>query len=712
MAWSPQQEQAIKAVKVWLRAKSSAQIFYLAGFAGTGKEQPLDAMIQTPMGPIRMGDIQVGDVICGATESTTVTGVFPQGTKPVYRVKFRDGSETRCGLSHLWKVQSLKDRAAGRWRVLPLADLISKGLRYDSGPYKWQIPLCRPVEFALPKPRFDAYTMGVLIGDGALGGSVVEFINPDRQIAERVAATLPKGMTMKETNYSSCPHFALQKEGSAYRNPWRQHLRELGVDCVSKLKFIPSEYLMAPIVDRVALLRGLMDTDGSCSGNRTSFSTSSPALAIDLVRLVQSLGGTAISKRYERDGSGEFQINVKTFFNPFFLERKAQEWSVSAKNPASRYIVSIEKVGYEPQQCISVAASDSLYLTDDFIVTHNTTLAKELAGGVKGKVLYGAFTGKAALVLRKKGCDGASTIHSMIYRKAESEEMGYDGDGAPVEDDDDNPRFIVNPQSPASTAKLIIIDECSMVDEELGRDLLSFGVKVLVLGDPAQLPPVKGDGFFTARDPDFMLTEVHRQAADNPIIRMSMTVREGGRLDYGAYGSSRVIRHSDLGQKIVLGADQVLVGLNKTRETVNTKMRRLLGFSGIYPVVGERLICLRNDKEKKLLNGGLWNVDKIEECTDSGIKMLVKSEDFPNEKPATVFVLNGFFTGREKDIPWPVRRGTQEFTFGHAITCHKSQGSQWENVLIFDESASFREEAKRWIYTAITRAADRVTIVL
>src|ERR687894_2958789 len=152
--------------------------------------------------------------------------------------------------------------------------------------------------------------------------------------------------------------------------------------------------------------------------------------------------------------------------------------------------------------------------------TGKTTLARHIAEGVEGEVAFGAYTGKAALVLRSKGCSEASTIHSMIYRSRESDEGG--------------PQFVLNRQSAAAKADLIIIDECSMVDEELGRDLLSFRRPVLVLGDPAQLPPVKGGGFFTEREPDAMLTEVHRQAQDSPIIRLSMAVRAGERLSFGS----------------------------------------------------------------------------------------------------------------------------------------------------------------------------------
>src|SRR6201995_3470482 len=153
--------------------------------------------------------------------------------------------------------------------------------------------------------------------------------------------------------------------------------------------------------------------------------------------------------------------------------------------------------------------------------TGKTTLARHIAENVDGKVLFAAFTGKAALVMRSKGCERASTIHSLIYKTRESGE--------------EVPSFDLWDEAPASKAALIVIDECSMVDAELGRDLMSFGVPVLVLGDPAQLPPVQGGGFFTEVEPDVMLTEVHRQAEDNPIIRLSMDIRDGRELDMGRY---------------------------------------------------------------------------------------------------------------------------------------------------------------------------------
>jgi exodeoxyribonuclease V len=330
--------------------------------------------------------------------------------------------------------------------------------------------------------------------------------------------------------------------------------------------------------------------------------------------------------------------------------------------------------------------------------TGKTTLARHIAEDVDGEVVFGAYTGKAALVLRSKGCTDASTIHSMIYRSRESDEGG--------------PLFVLNRQSPAAKADLIVIDECSMVDEELGRDLLSFGRPVLVLGDPAQLPPVKGGGFFTEAEPDVMLTEVHRQAQDNPIVHLSMQVREGGRLRPGVFGESRVIRRHQVDAEMVMKANQVLVGLNKTRRLYNTRIRQLLGFLDPMPAAGEKLVCLRNDKTKGLLNGGTWTIHALRTPQSDLIRMEVVPEEESRRKPVQVDVLRAFFEGAEESIPFIERRASDEFTYGYALTVHKAQGSQWNDVVLFDESFAFREHRARWLYTGLTRAAERITVVV
>src|SRR3712207_6081142 len=330
--------------------------------------------------------------------------------------------------------------------------------------------------------------------------------------------------------------------------------------------------------------------------------------------------------------------------------------------------------------------------------TGKTTLARHIAEGVDGAVAFGAYTGKAALVLRTKGCSEASTIHSMIYRSRESDEGG--------------PSFVLNRRSAAAKADLIVIDECSMVDEELGRDLLSFGRPVLVLGDPAQLPPVKGGGFFTEAEPNVMLTEVHRQAQDNPIVHLSMRVREGGRLEPGTFGESRVIRRREIDADQVMRADQVLVGLNKTRRLYNTRSRHLLGFRDPMPAAGEKLVCLRNDKTKGLLNGGTWTIQALRGIRNDYIRMDVLPEEETRRRSVEVQVLKQFFEGAEEEIPFILRRESDEFTYGYALTVHKAQGSQWDNLVLFDESYAFREHRSRWLYTGLTRAAERITVVV
>jgi exodeoxyribonuclease-5 len=330
--------------------------------------------------------------------------------------------------------------------------------------------------------------------------------------------------------------------------------------------------------------------------------------------------------------------------------------------------------------------------------TGKTTLAKHIAEGVEGEVSFGAYTGKAALVLRTKGCPDASTIHSMIYRSRESDEGG--------------PQFVLNRQSPVAKASLIIIDECSMVDEELGRDLLSFGQPVLVLGDPAQLPPVKGGGFFTEAEPDVMLTEVHRQARDNPIVHMSMKVREGGRLEPGVYGESRVIHRREVDAAMVMAADQVLVGLNKTRRLYNTRLRELNGYRAPMPAAGEKLVCLRNDKTKGLLNGGTWSIQALRGIRNDFVRMDVLPDDDARRRSVEVAVHKAFFEGTEEEVPFVLRRESDEFTYGYALTVHKAQGSQWDELVLFDESYAFREHRSRWLYTGLTRAAEKVTVVI
>jgi exodeoxyribonuclease-5 len=340
----------------------------------------------------------------------------------------------------------------------------------------------------------------------------------------------------------------------------------------------------------------------------------------------------------------------------------------------------------------------SIFRLFGYAGTGKTTLVKHIAEGVDGKVLFAAFTGKAACVMRNKGCHSASTIHSLIYK---AREIG-----------EETPSFELWNDAPASKAKLIIIDECSMVDAELARDLMSFGVPLLVLGDPAQLPPIHGGGFFTDGKPDAMLTEVHRQAQDDPIVRLSMEIRAGNPLAQGQYGETQVVRRDALDPKRVLDADQVLVGRNVTRRAYNARLRERRGFADALPLAGDKLVCLRNNRRKGLFNGGLWMVKERPKARRQIIRMHLKPDEDLGEKLIKVSVRPECFTGTIEEFDWPQRKAYDEFDFGYVLTVHKAQGSQWDDVVLFDESGAFPDNRDRWLYTGVTRAAKRLTIVV
>lgn len=378
-----------------------------------------------------------------------------------------------------------------------------------------------------------------------------------------------------------------------------------------------------------------------------------------------------------------------------------------------------------------------------------TTLAHHFAEGVEGGVMFMCYTGKAAHVMRQKGCEDASTIHSAIYHsndksrallralEAELVEVLHEirvGNSSVTQEilerlQDDNqavrilrkkikterdsqsqPMFTLNSESEVRHASLVVIDECSMVDARMGMDLLSFGTKVLVLGDPAQLPPIGGAGFFTdVEKPDVMLTEIHRQARDNPIIEMATRVRNEEELEIGSYGESRVVDKADIDHNDGMAASQILVGRNKTRHGTNRRIRSLLGHNsnGDLPEAGDRLVCLHNNHDLGLLNGAIWMVLDVGEISDNRVYMTVVPED--GGTPQEVDAHAGIFRGEE--LHWAEKRDAEQFDYGYALTVHKSQGSQWRDVLLFDESHCFRDHRWRWLYTGLTRASEKITLV-
>jgi exodeoxyribonuclease-5 len=342
--------------------------------------------------------------------------------------------------------------------------------------------------------------------------------------------------------------------------------------------------------------------------------------------------------------------------------------------------------------------------------TGKTTLASEI-GRRHRKVLFAAFTGKAAHVMQSKGCHKAGTIDSLIYH-ADIEVRCVANPPCKRPPCGERCKYLredyvgreLNPNSAVGDADLVIIDEVSMVGEQMARDLLSFGTPILVLGDTAQLPPVDGTGFFIKREPNFQLTKVHRQALGSPVIELATQTRKGLLpLRCGDYGDSAVINGISI--KEMLDFDQVICGTHRIRHFLNQKIRHELGFRNKMPERGEKIICLKNNRHLGLLNGQMWTVCKAQRFSDGFIALEVEND---SGRRVNVTSPEQGFTAQDGSSGTSLT-GTP-FAFGYAITCHKAQGSQWDSVLVVDESDLFREYPRRWLYTAITRAAKSVVI--
>ena len=364
-------------------------VMLLAASGGTGKAQPLWAKVLTPAGWKFMGELCVGDkVIAGDGSVTTVTGVFPQGKKPIFQVKMSDGATTHCCDEHLWltKNQNQRDRKKD-WTVRSLKE-IRETLHLHKGNGRkdrnHSIPMVGPIQFEKQELPIDPYVLGVLLGDGCLAGNFDITISDD-EIADKFWARLKEkhSLSMKEDRLS-CKTYSITENGS--RNGMRNILRGMGLwGRKSWEKFVPEEYLFASVQQRLDLLHGLMDTDGTTDGHSTTFDSSSKDLADAVAFIVQSLGGKCSrsvrktwfeykgERKAGRDSYRVF-ISIPNGFKSFWMDAKAEKEIARTRYQPCRMIDSIEYLGDDDAQCIMVDHPSHTYVTNDFIVTHNSTL--------------------------------------------------------------------------------------------------------------------------------------------------------------------------------------------------------------------------------------------------------------------------------------------------------------------------------------------------
>lgn len=357
--------------------------FLLGDEQGLGKALTMESKLYTPDGFILMKDVKVGDYVMGDDgKPTKVLAVYPQGEVDIYRVEFTDGSSVECCKEHLWAIQPLNYNRDKKIRIMSTEELINDGLRNKYN-YKFSIPIAKAVEFNNKDLIIKPYDLGVLLGDGYLSGKGEVVLDNGDNLVEKMELNFvkPKSCTI---------HYYLVGDE---RKRIYAELQRLGLaGCKSDTKFIPSEYKYNSIENRLELLRGLMDTDGYVTetGDTVEFYTTSERLKDDIIELIQSLGCITKVKesigKYTKNGITKeckkcytIRLILNNEFNPFSLKRKADRVVPRTKYPPKRSIVNIEYVGKKEAQCITVDNENSLYLTDNFIVTHNTKQAIDIA---------------------------------------------------------------------------------------------------------------------------------------------------------------------------------------------------------------------------------------------------------------------------------------------------------------------------------------------
>jgi phosphate starvation-inducible PhoH-like protein len=362
-----------------------------------GRAQPLSTPVLTPSGFRPIGSLRVGDLVVGSDGlPTPVLGTYPQGRKQVFRVRSQDGASTLCCGEHLWHVTTPDDRRRARpGRVLETREMI--GRLKAAHRRRFELPLVRaPVEFPPRDVPMDPYALGLLLGDGCLTTKTTpSFTTADPELAAALEERL-EGIQLRRKNQVDyvLHHVEGDRGGVIVTNPVTATLRELGLaGARSSTKFVPEAYLQNASAVRVAVLQGLLDSDGGPVTQRArtcriQYTTCSKRLRDDVTFLVRSLGGVAYSRTrvaagrtpgrargrpvHHRSDAFVLDIRLPSSLEPFRLERKREVYRRLGGGRPMRHVQAIEPQGEAETVCIQVAAADSLYVTEDFLVTHNT----------------------------------------------------------------------------------------------------------------------------------------------------------------------------------------------------------------------------------------------------------------------------------------------------------------------------------------------------
>lgn len=417
-------------------------ITFVDAKSGTGKALTNDSPVKTPNGETPIGELKVGDEVLNTYGGVSkVVGVFPQGKKEVVEVEFSDGTIIECCEDHLWEVSTANQRLIGESETKTAKEIMESPLYTPSrGHKRWQvyIPMTEPVQYSKKELPIDPYVLGVLLGDGGLSGESICVTNSERDIIKRVQSILEKTKhtlsEQKSKDKNKAPTFRVVQKKRVLQegkkvNTMKQALQELGLmGHKAEGKFVPEIYLRSNVEDRLNLLKGLIDTDGECTGSSYEFSTVSKQLALDVQELIHSLGGTAkmslrqtyfTHKGKKKPGQPSYRLHIKAPESIPVLhssEKHDKTWK-KAQSLARRTIRRIERTGrYEDMTCISVDSDDKLFMTTNFVVTHNTSIATQIGvsllnRGIVKKVVYVANPVQTEALGHLKGTLVDKTIH-------------------------------------------------------------------------------------------------------------------------------------------------------------------------------------------------------------------------------------------------------------------------------------------------------------
>jgi len=767
MKLNKDQENAANKIVDFIEGRLDLPFFTLTGSPGSGKALANSEPVLTPQGFIENKYLKVGDKVIGANgKAANILGIYPQGKRDIYKLKFSDGTFSRCDIDHIWRVYRY-----GKWSNKSLKKIMSTllyGERFDKRyntiqrKYNFYIPLTEAVEYDIQNDLpIDPYTLGVLLGDGGFtGNSVSVTLNNKFDIS-----------TLKLPDFIKLTTSAVEDKCITYRltqvkrkkfSDITKLFKELGLYGKKSIeKHIPKQYLTASIKARKALLQGLLITDGHVvkngSVNSNEFSTSSKQLKNDISELLHSLG------IYNR-----IVDRIPIFTHKGVKKEGAKNYRIYINfNKHKKSIVSIEKDGVENATCIKIDAKDSLYLTRDFIVTHNTVLLKEALSRTS---MYMFDRSAAAVAHAAKNVISESFDHSIpCYTVAQwlGMRVFYSDTGEII--------FKRDKKSVAKlkSYKIAILDEASMINDELYDEIMqivtNYKIKLITIGDTSQLAPVKQEHdskFFDKIDAELTipmrftgpianLTEIYRQeieSINNGYSGNIFALNEGTsrkdvyneELDSGYYFKNNIYELVEqVGDEIKnnpnnLNFSRMLAYKNSTVDLLNRNVRKYIYGKNLKQFEQGEIVISRGgftvDKQAIIHNGKLLRVETTKPISGPfNIPCVsMKFKDFDTQTNVIVVEYNQYALQKYNNIKDSLLRNAKRdfkqwvyyykfidsfayFDYGYSLSAYKSQGQTLTNVYVMEgeimqvKPLTLKQKFQA-LYVAMTRASKNLYI--